>query len=206
MNLNEKEKNTYLTIEKVVNEEITKKEAEEIIGKTRRQIDRLIIKYKKEGKNGFIHKNRGKISNKKIDRNIILKLEELYLTEYYDYNFEAFYEEIENEYKISYSLMVVEFKKDDIISPISHKKTIKLYNEKLNKSIDEKDITEEQEELFKSRLLSYEKAHPRKSNNLYAFGQEVQMDACFKIWFGNESSALHLAVDKGTKKVFIWLV
>lgn len=76
MNLNEKEKNTYLTIEKVVNEEITKKEAEEIIGKTRRQIDRLIIKYKKEGKNGFIHKNRGKISNKKIDRNIILKLED----------------------------------------------------------------------------------------------------------------------------------
>ena len=31
------------------------------------------------------------------------------------------------------------------------------------------------------------------------------MDACFKLWFGGVSSALHLAVDKGTKKVlFGW--
>ena len=32
------------------------------------------------------------------------------------------------------------------------------------------------------------------------------MDACFKVWFGNIVSALHLAVDKATKKVlFGWL-
>ena len=38
-----------------------------------------------------------------------------------------------------------------------------------------------------------------------AFGQEVQMDACEKMWFGGIVSYLHLAVDKGTKKVlFGW--
>ena len=60
-------------------------------------------------------------------------------------------------------------------------------------------------ELFKSRIIEAEKAHPRRSSNLYAFGQEVQMDACDKLWFGDIPSFLHLAVDKGTKKVlFGW--
>ena len=36
---------------------------------------------------------------------------------------------------------------------------------------------------------------------MYAFGQEVQMDASPKIWFGDVVTHLHLAVDKGTKKV-----
>ena len=36
---------------------------------------------------------------------------------------------------------------------------------------------------------------------MFAFGQEIQMDACEKIWFGGIVSYLHLSVDKGTKKV-----
>lgn len=60
-------------------------------------------------------------------------------------------------------------------------------------------------ELYKSRIIEVEKAHIRRSSNLYSFGQEVQMDACFKLWFGGIASSLHLAVDKGTKKVlFGW--
>ena len=35
----------------------------------------------------------------------------------------------------------------------------------------------------------------------YSFGQEVQMDAAFWIWFGSDETALHLSVDKATKKV-----
>jgi hypothetical protein len=38
---------------------------------------------------------------------------------------------------------------------------------------------------------------------MYAFGQEVQMDASPNIWFGDVVTHLHLAVDKGTKKVLI---
>ena len=64
---------------------------------------------------------------------------------------------------------------------------------------------EEKIELFQSRIIETEKAHPRRDNNLYVFGQEVQMDACQKIWFGGISSFLHIAVDKATKKVlFAW--
>ena len=62
-------------------------------------------------------------------------------------------------------------------------------------------ITEEKIELFQSRQISFEQAHTRRSSNMYGFGQEVQMDACEKIWFGNIITYLHLAIDKGTKKV-----
>lgn len=60
-------------------------------------------------------------------------------------------------------------------------------------------------DLFKSRIIEAEKAHPRRANNLYVFGQDVQIDACQKMWFGGIPSFLHLAVDKATKKVlFGW--
>lgn len=59
--------------------------------------------------------------------------------------------------------------------------------------------------MFESRQIAFEKAHVRRSSNLYAFGQEVQMDASPKFWFGGIVTYLHLAVDKGTKKVlFGW--
>ena len=212
MELKKKEQKKYETIEKIVNNEISKKEAENVLNLSRQHINRLIKIYKEQGKDGFIHKNRGKANKNKKDSNIIKEIEELYLSEYFDYNFEAFYEEIENKYNISYSVMCQAFKKDDIISPIAHKKTLKLYNENMKKTIakiKKDDISDEllnsKIELFKTRKLEQEKAYIRRSSNLLAFGQEVQMDACSKLWFGNIVSFLHLAVDKATKKVlFGW--
>lgn len=205
--LNEIEKNKYSVIAQVENHIITRKEASYKLGLTLKQIDRLRKVYQKDGENGFIHKNRGRINPNKKDRNLIEELERLYLDEYYDYNFEAFYDEIKNKYSISYTVMLNEFKRDDIISPLAHKTTIKLYNEKMKNTIQNnaEAIEEDKIELFNSRILAYEKAHPRKSSNLYVFGQEIQMDACEKIWFGNIVTYLHLSVDKATKKVlFGW--
>lgn len=68
--------------------------------------------------------------------------ENLYLDEYYDYNFEAFYGELlenkkyKGKYDISYSSLNMYFFNDDIISPVAHKETIKLYNEKLNNAFN----------------------------------------------------------------------
>ena len=135
MELNEKEQKKYNVIEKVVNNEITKKDARQQLGLSGKQINRLNAVFNTEGKEGFIHKNRGKTSQNKKDLNLIKEIKESYLTEYFDYNFEAFYEEIENKYNISYSAMYKAFLDDDIISPIAHKKTIKLYNENMQKAI-----------------------------------------------------------------------
>lgn len=210
--MNEYEEKKYNTIEKTEKGELTRKEAAFELNLSLKQIDRLRVVYRKNGINGFIHKNRGKISEKKIDEKIIEELEQLYLDEYYDYNFVAFYDELnekekyKGKYDISYSSLYNAFLNDDIISPIAHKETIKLYNEKMNNAInDKKEIQEEKIELFQSRQIAFEKAHIRKSSNMYAFGQEVQMDASPKIWFGDVVTHLHLSVDKGTKKVlFGW--
>lgn len=102
MELNDKETKTYEIIGKVINGEMTRKEAQFELDKSRQQIYRLILIYLKEGKEGFIHKNRGKVSKNKIDKNIIEELEQLYIDEYYDYNFEHFFEEIKDRYNISY--------------------------------------------------------------------------------------------------------
>lgn len=126
MELNEKEQKKYEIIEKVVNNEISKKEARDQLSLSGKQVNRLIAVFKEQGKEGFIHKNRGKIKQNKKASNIISEIKELYLKEYYDYNLEAFYEVIENQYNISYSTMYNEFLNDDIISPIAHKKNIKI--------------------------------------------------------------------------------
>lgn len=204
--MNEKEELKYITTRKIINNEITIKEAMYIVNQSRRNVNRLVNKYKTEGKDGFIHKNKGKENKNKKSDKIINDLENLYLKEYYDYNFTAFYDEIYEKYDISYDVMLKAFKKDDIISPLSTKKTIKLYNENIKKTIkDNKIENKEKIKLYKNRIIEAEKAHIRRSSNLYAFGQEIQMDACFKLWFGGIASALHLAVDKGTKKVlFGW--
>ena len=206
--LNDKENEKYNIIEKVVNGTMTRKEAMCELKKSRQQIYRLINLYYSEGKEGFIHGNRGKNNPNKIDDNLIKKLEELYLEDCYDFNFEQFYEEeIFGKYDISYDVMLKRFTSDDIISPLAHKKTIKAYNQKMKSIIDNKDDDgkDSKIELYKSRMIEVEKAHIRRSSNLYVFGQEVQMDACEKLWFGGIVSYLHLAVDKATKKVlFGW--
>lgn len=206
--LNDKENKKYEIIEKVINGFMTRKEASIELKLSLKQIDRLKKLFITEGKNGFIHKNRGKENPNKINNDLIEELETLYLEKHYDFNFEHFYEEyVYSKYDISYDTMLKRFTKDDIISPLAHKKTVKLYKDKIKTVIkeDNYDEKEKQIELFKSRIIEAEKAHPRRSSNLYVFGQEVQMDACNKMWFGGIPSFLHLAVDKSTKKVlFGW--
>ncbi len=208
--LNDKERKKYEVIGKVIKGEMTRKEASFELDLSLRQIDKLKIKYIAEGRDSFIHGNRGKSNPNKKDKNLIQEIENLYLTDCYDHNFEHFFEDfIYGKFDISYDVMLKTFTKDGIISPLAHKNTIKNYKEQINAVIKNNnpkdDITKEKVDLYKSRIIETEKAHTRKSSNLYVFGQEVQMDACEKYWFGGIVSYLHLAVDKATKKVlFGW--
>ena len=205
--LNDNERKKYETIDKVIKGKMTRKEASVELDLTLKQIDRLKKIYITDGENGFIHGNRGKANPNKKDDTLINELEELYLKNFYDFNFEQFYEKIFGKYDISYDAMLKRFTKDGILSPLAHKKTLKEYKEAMKEVIANKDdfIQEEKIELYKSRIIAFEKAHTRRASNLYVFGQEVQMDACEKFWFGDVVSYLHLAVDKATKKVlFGW--
>jgi len=187
------------TIKKVIEKQMTQKEASMKLGITDRQIRRLVVKYKKYGKNAFVHQNSGKPShNKKISSEILDNIANEYLNEYADYGFQHFYEEQGYKYGISQQSMVNTFIAKEIISPYAQHKTIKLYNENMKNAIKEKTITKEQEKLFEQRKKEEQERHFRKSVLHYAFGEEVQMDAAFYLWFGDEETALHLSVDRAT--------
>ena len=189
-------------IKKVISKELTQKEAALKLGISDRQVRRLVTKYKDIGEDAFVHKNAGKPShNKKIPDDISTEIINDYLTNFYDYSFTHYYEEHGYKYGISSSTMVTIFTTNNIISPYAQHKTVKLYNENMKKAIRDNSITESQEKLFEQRKQEEFEKHIRKSNLHYSFGEEVQMDAAFWIWFGTEETALHLSVDKATKKV-----
>lgn len=190
------------TIKKVINKELTQKEAALRLEITDRQIRRLVNKYYKEGENAFIHKNAGNPShNKKISDDLANEIINDYLNNFSDYGFTHFYEEQGYKYGFSFSTMINIFIANEIISPYAQHKTVRLYNENMKNAIREKRITEPQEKLYEQRKQEEFEKHIRKSTLHYSFGQEVQMDAAFWIWFGTEESVLHLAVDKATKKI-----
>lgn len=189
-------------IKKVINKKLTQKEAASILEITDRQVRRLITKYKENGDNAFIHQNSGKLShNKTISKELANEIVENYLSEFSDFGFTHYYEEQGYKYGISFQSIINIFIKNEIISPYAHHKTVRLYNENMKSAIRENTITENQEKLFEERKQEEFEKHVRKSNLHLAFGEEVQMDAAFWIWFGNDETALHLAVDKALNKV-----
>lgn len=199
--LKENERKKLDAIKKVLAGEYTKQEACSEVGLTIRQINRLIIKYKAEGEDGFVHKNRGKESKKKVDSQIKKEITDLYVTEYFDYNFTHFYEEIQEKYNLSYKTVDNILTEADIISPEAQHKTTKLYNLNMKKAIRQKEATEEQINMYKKRQEAEKQKHIRRSSMLYSYGEEIQMDAAFAIWYGEKPRALHLSIDKATKKV-----
>ena len=67
--MNEYEEKKYNTIEKLEKGELTRKETAFELDLSLKQVDRLRIVYRKYGKAGFIHKNRGKKPFNKINKN-----------------------------------------------------------------------------------------------------------------------------------------
>lgn len=84
--LNDQEKNKFTIIKKLENGETTRKEAEDELKISLRQVDRLRINYRNYGEKGFIHKNKGKIPVNKLNRNLIDKLESFFSLSYSDTN------------------------------------------------------------------------------------------------------------------------
>lgn len=204
--MNEKEIRKLNVIIQIENGKMSKNEAMEELNLSKRQINRLIIKYNEEGAEGFIHKNKGKISTRRTEEEIKCEIVNLYLTEYYDYNFSHFYEDaIKNKFAISYPNMINILKKENIISPLAYHRTKNEYNKQMKTMIKNKTISEEYKELYETRLLKEEQAHTRKSNLFLKFGEELQMDAAEYMWFGEIVTQLHLVVDRATKMVlFGW--
>ena len=202
LKMNELEK--YKVIKELVDHKGNKNRACKKLGISRRQVDRLIIKYKENGKYAFIHGNRSKKPVNEYDKSISEDIILLYKNKYYDFNFLHFKEFLESNENInvSYKFVYKTLSKEGILSPKARKKTKRAYAKK--KLLEEKkinlDMKDKQIEEIISHEIALEDSHPRGEKPKY-FGEIIEQDGSIHNWFGDFKTCLHLAMDKATSTV-----
>ncbi len=199
-----KEQEKYEVIKELVDHNGNKNRASKKLGISRRQIDRLIIKYKEKGKAGFVHGNRTRKPINALDNSISEDIITLYKTKYYDFNFNHFKEFLKNEenLEVSYNFIYKTLTKDGILSPRARKKTKREFAKQ--KLLQEKKInsvmSNEQIESIISHEMALEDSHPRGEKPKY-FGEIIEQDGSIHTWFGGIKTCLHLAIDKATSTI-----
>lgn len=199
-----KEDEKYKTIKELVDHDGNKNRAARKLGLSRRQIDRLIIKYKEKGKSAFIHGNRNRKPISTLDKSISEDIILLYKNKYYDFNFNHFKDFLKKKENIdvSYKFIYKTLTKEGILSPRARKKTRRAYAKQ--RLLEEKKInlamSDEQINSIVNHEIALEDSHPRQEKPKY-FGELIEMDGSIHLWFGNIKSCLHLAVDKATNNI-----
>lgn len=194
----------YEIIKELVDHNGNKNRAAKNLDLSRRQIDRLIIKYKEKGKSAFIHGNRSKKPVNALDKSISNEIILLYTTKYQDWNFQHFKEFLEKEenIKVSYDFIYKTLSKNGTLSPKARKKTKKDFKKK--QLLDEKKInnamSDEQIDYIVNHEIALEDSHPRGEKPKY-FGEIIEQDGSIHMWFGGIKTCLHLAIDKATSTI-----
>ena len=83
--MNSKEANRIAVLDKLLDGIIRQKQAARQLGLSTRQVRRLREKYQKEGIDGLVHKNRGRVSNNKIPDKEINRAVNLVEKHYFDF-------------------------------------------------------------------------------------------------------------------------
>ena len=202
LRMNELQK--YEIIKELVNHNGNKNRAAMKLNLSRRQIDRLIIKYKEIGKSAFVHGNRSRKPVNALDKSISSDIILLYQNKYYDFNFNHFREFLEEKenIKVSYKFIYNTLTNNGILSPKARKKTKRaaakkrlLEQNKIKKNMNDKDIN-----IVVNHEVALEDSHPRGEKPKY-FGEIIEQDGSIHNWFGDKKSCLHLAIDKATSTI-----
>lgn len=193
----------YEIIKKLVDENGNKKRAAQKLKCSVRTINRLIKLYKEKGKEGFIHGNRDRKPACTIDVDTKSLVIDLYRTKYDEANIKHFSELLAKHENIIVSDTTIRswLFEENILSPKSKRKTKKKLKNKL-KALKVEAKTKKEENKLDEEIesLDRQEAHPRRPRAAY-FGELIQMDASPHIWFGNEVTHLHLAIDDATGKI-----
>ena len=196
VNLRMNEQYKYEVIKKLVDTHGNKKNAAIKLNCSVRTIDRLIIRYKAEGKTGFIHKNRNRQPISTFPVEVKNKVIDLYRTKYSGANLLHFSQLLAKKEDIHVSDTTINYwlRSCDILSPKARRKTVNTLNAELRKRKKAASIEN------KLDLLDRFDAHPRRPRCAY-LGELVQMDASPHLWFGTSITHLHLAIDDATGKI-----
>nr|CAK98834.1 putative transposase of is1202 family protein [Spiroplasma citri] len=161
-------------MEKLLNNEITKKRAAKILDLSIRRIEQLMKIYDTQNMTSFAHHSRGRTAYNKTKPEICENILNLYKTKYIDFNFIHFKEKLlENEkIKTSYSVLYNLMSLNQIKSP------------------------------RKQKLRKKDKSHPLRERRKY-FGELLQADASEHLWLGinHPKIFLHGAIDDATNTV-----
>lgn len=198
VNLTMEELDKYSTIKRLIETDGNKNRASIALNCSVRHINRMIKGYKESGKEFFIHGNRGRKPAHTIDANTKQLILDLYCTKYCEANITHFSELLKKHENITVSTSTIHsiLMQKFILSPKAKRATrkrIKAELKELQKSTNSiKEIAK-----IQSSIIAAEDAHPRRPRCAYS-GEMLQMDASVHLWFGNEKSQLHIAVDDAT--------
>jgi len=196
--LNMKEETKYKVIKKLVETNGNKKKASVKLSCSPRHIDRIIVGYKKDGKEFFIHGNRGRKPTHALTTEEKTLIEDLYISKYYDCTYTLFSELLskkENIY-ISKNEARIILSSQYILSPKAHKSTKRRLKRELKEEL-QRTMKKSQKNKIQSHIVAIEDAHPRQPRCQY-FGEEIQMDASIHPWFAGFKTSLHIAIDDST--------
>lgn len=202
LRMNEQQK--YEIIKELVEHKGNKNRAAKKLGISRRQIDRLIIKYNEKGKSAFVHGNRDRKPVSTLDMSISEDIILLYRNKYQDWSFQHFKEFLEKDENInvSYNFIYRVLTKEGILSPKARRKTKREYTKQ--KLLKEKKINLAMSDVQIENIVNHEVAlqssHPRGEKPKY-FGEIIEQDGSIHMWFGGIKTCLHLAIDKATSTV-----
>lgn len=199
LRMNEEKK--YKVIKKLVETNGNKKRAAIELDVTVRQINRMIAGYKAYGKEFFIHGNRGRQPQHTLSIELKQQIIDLYTSKYWDCNYSFFTELLAKHESINVSESVVRkiLIEEYLISPKCQRKTKRRIKKELEQK---KEIATSKKEIeaIQSNIVAIEDAHPSQPRSTY-FGEELQMDACEHLWFGNSKTSLHASIDDSTNQV-----
>lgn len=192
------EQKKYDVIKRLVEENGNKDRAAMTLGLTRRQVNRLILAYRENGKEAFVHGNRGRRPAKAIPDKTKKDILNLYRLKYTDANFTHFTELLAQREGISLSVSCVSSILEDagILSP----RVTKAKKKRILQMLKQQQAaarTKKEAQRIQENLIAAQDAHSRRPRCAY-FGELQQMDASPYAWFGNTKTTLHIAVDDAT--------
>lgn len=168
-----KEQDKYSVIKEPVDHGGNKKRAALRLSLSVRQVNRLIIVYRKKGKAGFVHGNRNRQPANSLPQELDKKIVALYRDEYQGFNFKHFTEKINESEGIdaSYKTVCRILNNNGYFTFKEHRATKRrraIEKIKTNKpDIQDKDLC-----MAVNHEISIADAHPRKPRAKY-FGSEA---------------------------------
>lgn len=183
------------------NRTASKQRAALTLGCTVRHINRMLAGYKEHGKEFFSHGNKGRKPAITTPEDVRATVIDLYRNKYYDANFTHFTELLESVEGISLSPSCVAniLESEYILSP----RVTKAKKKRVKKELEVKKEaakTKKEKDTVQTNLVAVEDAHSRRPRAAY-FGELQQMDASSYLWFGNETTTLHVAIDDATGNI-----